>query len=109
MACCLVGVHMEKWVFLRCMEYTKVFTLEKWGKSSWFDCYCRFLPEHHVYRRNKNDFKKDERVTDLPHPRLSPGEVWNQVCEIPKYKDNGKACIIKGYGVTHNWTKIRMF
>src|ERR1044072_490257 len=27
-----------------CMGYTKAFTLDKGGKSSWFDCHRRFLP-----------------------------------------------------------------
>ncbi|CAL5192329.1 unnamed protein product [Lathyrus oleraceus] len=53
-----------------CMEHSHAFTLEKGGKSSWFDCHRRFLPKDHVFRRNKNDFKKGIRVTDLPPPRF---------------------------------------
>lgn len=78
------------------------------GKG-WFDCHRGFLPEHHVIKRNKNDFRKDERVTNFPPPRLLLCEVWNEVCEQPKFTDNGKACRIQGYGVTHNWTKRSIF
>ena len=92
-----------------CMGYTKAFTLDKGGKSSWFDCHRRFLPANHPYRRNKTNFKKDVREKDLPPPRLPPGVIWNQVCELPKFTDTGKACRIEGYGVTHNWTKRSIF
>ncbi|XP_058724947.1 uncharacterized protein LOC131596337 [Vicia villosa] len=73
-----------------CMEHTKAFTLDKGKKSSWFDCHRRFLPRNHTYRKNKTDFKKDEVVRDHPPPRLSPGAVWEQVCDFPKFTDIGK-------------------
>ncbi|CAI8605411.1 unnamed protein product [Vicia faba] len=65
-----------------CMGYTKAFTLDKGGKSSWFDCHRRFLPANHPYRRNKTNFKKDVREKDLPPPRLPPGVIWNQLLPI---------------------------
>ncbi|CAI8583616.1 unnamed protein product [Vicia faba] len=74
-----------------CMECTKAFTLDKGGKSSWFNCHRRFLPSNHPFRKNKTNFKKDEWVTDLPLPRLSPVAIWNQVRELPKFTDTGKA------------------
>ncbi|CAK8543573.1 unnamed protein product [Lathyrus sativus] len=92
-----------------CMEFTKAFTLEFGGKSSWFDSHRRFLPRDHVFRRNKTDFKKDVRVKDLPPPRLSPEEIWNRVSKLPKFTDYGEACRIEGYGVKHNWTKRSIF
>ncbi|CAI8612946.1 unnamed protein product [Vicia faba] len=64
------------------MGYTKAFTLDKGGKSSWFDCHRRFLPANHPYRRNKTNFKKDVREKDLPPPRLPPGVIWNQLLPI---------------------------
>ncbi|KAI5433630.1 hypothetical protein KIW84_020778 [Lathyrus oleraceus] len=92
-----------------CMENTKAFTFEKRGGGSRFNYHRKFLPRNHPYKRNKIDFRKEERVTNLPPPRLSPGKVWNQVCELPKFTDIGKACRIQGYEVTHNWTKRSIF
>ncbi|XP_058767341.1 uncharacterized protein LOC131641034 [Vicia villosa] len=92
-----------------CMGNNKGFTLDKGGKSSWFDCHRRFLPRNHSYRRNMTNFKKDVRVKDSPPPRLPPWAIWEQVSELPKFTDTGKACRIEGYGVTHNWTKRSIF
>ena len=39
-----------------CMDHFRAFRLQNGGKSTWFDCYRRFLPEDHPYRRNKRDF-----------------------------------------------------
>ncbi|CAK8571848.1 unnamed protein product [Lathyrus sativus] len=85
-----------------CMGHTKSFTLQMGGKSSWFDYHHRFLHMNHVFRKNKNAFRKGIKVTDLPPPRLSSTEVWNSVSDLPKFTDNGKTCRIPGYGDTHN-------
>lgn len=74
------------------------------GKYSWFDCHHRFLPTNHDFRKNKNDFRKGKKVTYFPPPLMSSTEVWNNVCDLPKFTDNGKACRIQGYGDTYNWT-----
>ncbi|CAK8573698.1 unnamed protein product [Lathyrus sativus] len=74
-----------------CMDDTKAFTLEKGGKNSWFDCHRRFLPENHGLRKNKNDFRKGLKVTDLPPRHLSSIELWNMVRDLPKSTNNGKA------------------
>ncbi|XP_058742465.1 uncharacterized protein LOC131614952 [Vicia villosa] len=92
-----------------CMDKTKAFTLDKGGKSSWFNCHRRFLPKNHILRKNMNDFRKGIKVTDLPPPRLSSVEVWNMVRDLPKFTDNGKAIRIPGYGDKHNWTKRSIF
>ncbi|XP_058750302.1 uncharacterized protein LOC131623315 isoform X2 [Vicia villosa] len=92
-----------------CMDKTKAFTLDKGGKSSWFDCHRRFLPKNHILRKNMNDFRKGIKVTDLPPPRFSSVEVWNMVRDLPKFTDNGKAIRIPGYGDKHNWTKRSIF
>lgn len=42
-------------------------------------------------------------------PRLSSIEVWNMVCDLPKFTYYGKACTTPGYGETHNWTKEVFF
>ena len=95
------GTH-GKMGCLHCMGHTKAFTLESGGKSSWFDCHRRFLPRNHEFRRNKNTFKKGKKETDLPPPRLSSIDVWNNVYDLPKFQDHGKACKIPGYGNIHN-------
>ncbi|XP_058732953.1 uncharacterized protein LOC131604516 [Vicia villosa] len=92
-----------------CMNHTKVFTLDFGGKSLWFDCHRRFLPTNHEFRRNKDAFRKGIKVKDLPPPRLSSTQVWNNVCDLPKFTDYGEARRIKGYGVDHNWKKRSIF
>ncbi|XP_058776694.1 uncharacterized protein LOC131651025 [Vicia villosa] len=92
-----------------CMNHTKAFTLDFGGKSSWFDCHRRFLPTNHEFRRNKDAFRKGIKVKDLPPPRLSSTQVWNNVCDLPKFIDYGVAHRIKGYGIDHNWTKRSIF
>jgi len=42
-----------------CMEDTKAFTLKHGGKSSWFDCHRRFLPNNHPFRRIQRRFLKN--------------------------------------------------
>ena len=59
--------------------------------------------------RNKNVFLKDEKITDMSSPRLSPNEVRNIVYDLQKFTNYGKACIIPEYKVTHNWTKRSIF
>src|ERR1051325_2684448 len=92
-----------------CMDQSKAFTLEKGEKSSLFDCHRRFLPINHKFGRNKNAFRKDKKVTDLPPPRRLSTEVWNVVCDLPKFTNNGEARKIQGYGVLHNLTKRSIF
>lgn len=82
---------------------------KKRGESLWLDYHRKFLPQDHVFRINKNDFKIYKRVTNFPPPRLSPNEVWTRVCELSKFTDYGEACKIQGYGVKHNWTKRSIF
>src|SRR4051812_9183387 len=67
---------------------------KKGGKNSWFVCHRRFLPRNHSYRRNMTKFKKYVRVKHLPPPRLPPWVIWEQVSELPKCTDTGKACQI---------------
>lgn len=53
--------------------------------------------------------EKEKKATDLPLPCLSATEVWDNVCDLPKFTNNNKACRIQGYGDTHNWTKRSIF
>ena len=109
MTCFLDGGMHGKMGCPNCMDHTKAFTLDKGGKSLWFDCHRRFLPANHEFRRNKNAFRKGKKVTDLPPPRLLSTEVWNSVRDLPKFTDNGEARRIQGYEDSHNWTKRSIF
>jgi len=86
------------------MEHTKAFRLYHGRGNSWFDSHRRFLPNGHVFRRNKNAFKKGEVDMDVPPTKLTPIEVWNRVKDYPKVTETGVQRI-DGYGEWHNWTK----
>ncbi|XP_039115102.1 uncharacterized protein LOC120250331 [Dioscorea cayenensis subsp. rotundata] len=49
-----------------CMDKSKSFSLVNGSKVSWFDCHRQFLPTHHPFRRNKNDFLKNKIEESLP-------------------------------------------
>jgi hypothetical protein len=49
-----------------CLEDTNAFRLPVSAKESWFDCHRRFLPEDHVYRKNKNHFLKNREEFQGP-------------------------------------------
>ena len=49
-----------------CMEQSQAHILDNGGKVSFFDCHRQFLPMDHPYRRNKNNFKKNEQETKPP-------------------------------------------
>ena len=80
----------------------------KRGKTSFFDCHCRFLPLNHRY---KNDFFVGRVEKDVAPPRHS-GEELHDV--VSKYGDivfglqSGKHKF-PGYGLTHNWVKRSIF
>ncbi|XP_070010780.1 uncharacterized protein [Nicotiana sylvestris] len=92
-----------------CMEETKAFTLKHGGKNTWFDCHRRFLPMDHEFRRNTSAFMKNQTDFEEPLSPLSPEEIWNRVRFLPKVTESPMSNKIPGYGVTHNWTKQRIF
>ena len=66
------------------MEDTKAFQLANGGKTSWFDCHHRFLPNDHAFRRNKNAFKQGEVEKDESSCMLTPTQVWRRFRDLPK-------------------------
>jgi len=64
-----------------CIENNKAFTLTNEGKTSFFDCYCRFLPTNHRYRKNKKDFFVKRVEKDVAPPRFSGEKLQDVVSE----------------------------
>jgi hypothetical protein len=64
-----------------CMENNKAFTLTNGGKASFFDCYRRFLPPNHRYKKNIKDFFVGRVEKDVAPPRLSGEELHDVVSE----------------------------
>ncbi|GAU35269.1 hypothetical protein TSUD_324070 [Trifolium subterraneum] len=92
-----------------CMKHTKSFYLKEGGKTSWFDCHRRFLPENHQFRRKKNLFKLNTIETDGPPPKITSYEVFDRVSGLQRFPDVGKRTRYVGYGESHNWTKRSIF
>jgi len=64
-----------------CIENNKAFTLTNEGKTSFFDCYRRFLPTNHRYRKNKKDFFVKRVEKDVAPPRFSGEKLQDVVSE----------------------------
>lgn len=93
-----------------CMEDTEAFRLEHGGKTTWFDCTRRWLPDDHPFRRNKNAFMKGETENRGPPPNLTSEQVWNKVKNKPRVQIvGGVASKPFGYEQKHNWTKRSIF
>ncbi|KAK9062208.1 hypothetical protein SSX86_019394 [Deinandra increscens subsp. villosa] len=90
-----------------CMGDTQAFRLKAGGKSSWFDCHRRFLPELHPFRTDTNGFRKSSSSLLGPPPKLTGWQILDQVFDIPVVyegiKHNPK-CKHPEFGKTHNWT-----
>jgi hypothetical protein len=82
-----------------CMADVDSTWLPNGRKFSWFDCHRRFLPPDHIFRDQKNTFRKGVQVHDSPPHRLIGQEVLAYMNEV---KDK----YFEGYGTTHNWTHI---
>jgi hypothetical protein len=94
----------EKLACPYCMENNKAFTLTKGGKTSFFDCHCRFLPPNHRYI---NDFFVGRVEKDVASPCLFGEELLDVVSEygdIVFGLQSGKQKF-PGFGLTHNWVK----
>ena len=80
----------------------------KRGKTSFFDCHCRFLPPNHRY---KNDFFVGRVEKDVAPPGLSGKKLLNVVSEYGEIVfglQSGKQKF-PGFGLTHNWVKRSIF
>ncbi|XP_016177767.1 uncharacterized protein LOC107620058 [Arachis ipaensis] len=91
-----------------CMERRKAFQLKNGEKPSWFDCHRQFLPDNHMFRRNKDAFYKNRIERSEPPPRLTGEKIWDIVQNYDKISDV-EQLEIEGYGSMHNWTKRSIF
>ena len=84
-----------------CIGQSKAFIFKHSHKTSFFDCHWQFLPCDHVYRKNKNAFKKGHDETNVPPRRLAGEEMWEMVKDLPSIVQSiGEHPI--GYGISHN-------
>ncbi|CAK8565438.1 unnamed protein product [Lathyrus sativus] len=91
-----------------CMDGNKAFTLEYGGKNSWFNCHRRFLPRNHAFRRSKKRFTKNKVVKEEPPSILTGEEIYRWVRDLWELVDN-RVSKLKGYGESHNWSKLSIF
>jgi len=91
------------------MDDTKAFRLYYGGKNSWFDSHCRFLPNDHTFRRNKNAFKKEKVEMGGSPSMLTSEQIWHVIKDLPKVIDNPYVRKLSGYGKWYNWTKRSIF
>ena len=85
-----------------CGSDTDCFRLAHGGKICYFDCHRRWLPRNHIFRQQRNAFKKDNIVTKGPPKRLSGTEIADVLDKL--VPDPKKAGYFVGYGKEHNWT-----
>ncbi|KAL0456082.1 UNVERIFIED_CONTAM: hypothetical protein Slati_0947400 [Sesamum latifolium] len=89
---------------LVCMDDTRAFHLQHGRKACYFDCHRQFLPEQHLYRRNKKAFTKNHVDNKVARPRLSEDQILDWVADI-----NPAVQILlflpEGYGTDQKWTK----
>ncbi|KAL0456077.1 UNVERIFIED_CONTAM: hypothetical protein Slati_0946900 [Sesamum latifolium] len=67
---------------LVCMDDTRAFHLQHGRKACYFDCHRQFLPEQHLYRRNKKAFTKNHVDNKVARPRLSEDQILDWVADI---------------------------
>ena len=84
-----------------CMEDSDAFSLTKGGKMSWFDNHRKFLPEDHLWRRNKRWFRKGRAVQKSAPP------IWSGVDLINEIDDFGfkKVTELGGEEINHRIQK----
>lgn len=91
-----------------CMEQSQAHILDNGGKVSFFGCHRQFLPMDHPYRRNKNNFKKNEQETKPPPQIFSGDQIWERVSTMPKVPES-EAGRPADYGHKHHWNKQSIF
>jgi hypothetical protein len=86
-----------------CNADTRCFRLEFGGKICYFDCHRCWLPSDHIFRGEKDSFRKDTVCYEEPPKRLSAQEILDQLASLKVNKENTG---YEGYGKEHNWTHI---
>jgi hypothetical protein len=66
---------------------------------SYFDCHICFLPLDHLFRLDRNTFKKDNIILEGPPRHLSAQEIVDMMDKLILDK-NGDEFV--GYGTEHN-------
>ncbi|WVZ53089.1 hypothetical protein U9M48_004075 [Paspalum notatum var. saurae] len=86
-----------------CGVDTRCFRLEFGGKICYFDCHRCWLPSDHIFRGEKDSFRKDTVCYEGPPKRLSAQEILDQFASL---KLNEEKIAYEGFGKEHNWTHI---
>ncbi|WVZ52608.1 hypothetical protein U9M48_003652 [Paspalum notatum var. saurae] len=86
-----------------CGADTRGFRLEFGGKICYFDCHRCWLPSDHIFRGEKNAFRKDTVCYDEPPKRLSGQEIVDQLASL---KLNKEKTAYEVFGKKQNWTHI---
>ncbi|XP_015960485.1 uncharacterized protein LOC107484411 [Arachis duranensis] len=76
--------------------------------SGWMTAGRQFLPDNHMFRRNKDAFYKNRIERSEHPPRLTGEQIWDIVQNYDKISDV-EQLEIEGYGSMHNWTKRSIF
>jgi hypothetical protein len=84
-----------------CMNDTSCFRLKFGENICYFDCHRRFLPLNHLFRLDRDAFKKGNIVLEGSPRRLSGLEIADMLNNIV-FKENGDEFV--GYENEHNWT-----
>ena len=90
---------------LYCMENTKAFRLQYFGKPCWFDCHRRHLSSDHPFRRQSHNFVKNRVERDGPPPIISGEEIESRLDALPNHprgpwlKSKER---LPGFGDSHN-------
>jgi len=83
--------------------------LQHGRKMSWFDCHRCFLPQHHIFGRNKSSFTKNRTVHGQPQQRVLADVEFEHVREFLKVTDQSDYQILGFTENVHNWTKRSIF
>ncbi|WVZ77611.1 hypothetical protein U9M48_025460 [Paspalum notatum var. saurae] len=86
-----------------CGANTRCFRLEFGGKICYFDCHRCWLPSDHIFRGEKDAFRKYTVCYEEPQKMLSRQKISDQLASL---KLNKEKTTYKGFGKKHNWTHI---
>ncbi|WVZ93358.1 hypothetical protein U9M48_039345 [Paspalum notatum var. saurae] len=86
-----------------CGVDTRCFHLEFGGKIYYFDCHRCWLPSDHIFRGEKDSFRKDTVCYEGPPKMLSAQKILDQLASL---KLNEEKTTYEGLGKEHNWTHI---
>ncbi|KAL0302854.1 UNVERIFIED_CONTAM: hypothetical protein Sradi_6153500 [Sesamum radiatum] len=94
--------------FPTCMDDTRAFYLQHGRKTCYFDCHRWFLPQDHLYRRNKKAFTKNLLERNIARPRLTRAEIR---VPMEEYISAIKQPLTypPSYGTDHKFTKKTSF